>query len=142
MGTSDDQAPTLYWTQLECAVAIMCACLPTLRVNIFTITMNKLRSYASKVSLQNRGSSRGSKASASEPSLPHWERDSRDTSTDAKSPFQSALYKAEAISLPNINVSQHHAVSNNASAIYVQKEVHQQRGEADYSYAHDSMSHR
>lgn len=128
-----DQAPTLYWTQLECAVAVMCACLPTLRVNVFTITVNKLRSYASKVSLRDRGNKPSSNTSASEPSLPQWERGSKDASTDTKSPFQPAVYKAEAISLSNFDVSQHHQVNNSDSAIYVQREVYQHRVGAGYS---------
>ncbi|KUI72444.1 hypothetical protein VM1G_07440 [Cytospora mali] len=128
-----DQAPTLYWTQLECAVAVICACLPTLRVNVFTITVNKLRSYASKVSLRDKGSHPSRRSPASQPSLPQWERHSKDTSTDSKSPFQPAVYKAEAISLSSIDVSQHHPVNNSDSAIYVQREVYQQRVGAGYS---------
>lgn len=109
---------------------MICACLPTLRVNVFTITVNKLRSYASKVSLRDRGSNPRIRPSASQPILPQWERESN-PSTDTKSPFQPAMYKTEAISLSD--VSQHHPVNNSVSAIYVQREVYQERVGTGYS---------
>ncbi|OTA99907.1 hypothetical protein M426DRAFT_27043 [Hypoxylon sp. CI-4A] len=45
-------APTLYWTQLEAAVAVICACLPTMRILLNGISLDRtLDAFRSKVSL-------------------------------------------------------------------------------------------
>ncbi|KAH7018389.1 uncharacterized protein B0I36DRAFT_368412 [Microdochium trichocladiopsis] len=52
-------APTLYWTQLEAAIAVLCACLPTMRVLFTDFSAGSLiRSWASRWSLL--GSSKNS----------------------------------------------------------------------------------
>lgn len=51
---ADFIAPALYWTQLECAVAVVCACLPTLGSVFGAIYPERvLRSWASKLSLRS-----------------------------------------------------------------------------------------
>ncbi|KAK7954067.1 hypothetical protein PG996_014953 [Apiospora saccharicola] len=51
-------APTLYWTQLESAIAVISACLPTMRVLFLGFSLETLlRSFASTMSiLSTRGS--------------------------------------------------------------------------------------
>jgi hypothetical protein len=47
-------APTLYWTFLESSIAVICACLPTLRILFKDASPQRiLRSWASKLSLRS-----------------------------------------------------------------------------------------
>ncbi|EMR68984.1 putative integral membrane protein pth11- protein [Eutypa lata UCREL1] len=47
-----ERAPTIYWSQLEAAIAIVCACLPTLRVLFVDISLETIaKRFASKISL-------------------------------------------------------------------------------------------
>jgi hypothetical protein len=54
-------APTLYWTVIEAATAVVSACLPTLRPLFAGISLETLQGLASKFSLR----SSGNKSSAS-----------------------------------------------------------------------------
>lgn len=46
-------APTLYWTVIEAAVAVVSACLPTLRPLFTGISLDALQDFASKFSLRS-----------------------------------------------------------------------------------------
>lgn len=45
---SDEQAPTVYWTFVEQAIAILCACLPTLRVLFLNMSLGRLLDSVAK----------------------------------------------------------------------------------------------
>lgn len=58
----DDEAPLFYWTVPECSLAVVCACLPTLRPIVHGITptslMNSMRSLLVMTSTRTSNSSR------------------------------------------------------------------------------------
>ncbi|GAB1315685.1 hypothetical protein MFIFM68171_05895 [Madurella fahalii] len=56
-------APTLYWTVIEAAIAVVSACLPTLRPLFTGISLEALQDFASKFSLRSGNKSSGSLAS-------------------------------------------------------------------------------
>ncbi|KAJ4389662.1 hypothetical protein N0V93_007134 [Gnomoniopsis smithogilvyi] len=114
-----DQAPTHYWTELECAIAVICACLPTLRVNIFTIIVSKVRSYASNFWLQISGRRQGSKSTSN---LSCLDEDGRDASTDTESPFQPASHNNQTISMSTMAVPHHYPVYYDTSAIDLERQ--------------------
>lgn len=73
-----DTLTPLYWTHIECTVAVICACLPSLRtiwLDAAVGNLKSLRSWASKKSLRSssKGTRQGSFGEGSEPSLPRFE---------------------------------------------------------------------
>jgi hypothetical protein len=64
----DDTSPTLYWSQLECSIAVVCACLPTLRIVLNDVSVHSLRQFASKFSLRSIAAH-----TPSQQSLPQWD---------------------------------------------------------------------
>ncbi|KAM7190177.1 hypothetical protein V8F33_009654 [Rhypophila sp. PSN 637] len=73
-----DTSPTMYWSQLECSIAVICACLPTLRVVFADVSVQSIRKFASKLSLRSSAANTTdpSRRSGSEPSLPRFREDS------------------------------------------------------------------
>ena len=60
----------MYWSHLECTVAVICACLPALRIIFTEVSVQNLRKFASKFSLRSiaaRNSSENSLRQVEEP---------------------------------------------------------------------------
>lgn len=63
----DNIAPTLYWTEIEAAMAVVCACLPTLRPVFANVSPEALiKEFTSKISLFSSRSGSTSVTSRSE----------------------------------------------------------------------------
>ncbi|KAK4041921.1 hypothetical protein C8A01DRAFT_34028 [Parachaetomium inaequale] len=121
-------APTLYWTVIEAAIAVVSACLPTLRPLFAGISLEALQDFASKFSIRS-----GNKSSASLAS-----NNPRTAAADSKwqlsFPNHSAassariMNRVEAVRLPSSEDAP--LELRDQSGILVSKAIHQHRQDA------------
>ncbi|KAI0518513.1 hypothetical protein F5B22DRAFT_599503 [Xylaria bambusicola] len=107
---SYDTSPTLYWSQLECSVAVICACLPTLRIVLNDVSVKSLRNFASKFSLRGI-----STKAPSQQSIQQWS-DSLTKPDSLSAALRSSGYMAAVQSEPSSHISE---------GITANKNVHQ-----------------
>lgn len=122
-------APTLYWTVLEAAIAVICACLPTMRPLVAGISPEAiLKQFASKISLLSGGgtgrfsskgfSSKGFSSkteSGQHDSVPAWDQYSARGSASSQRRFVNTC---EAVPMGDLEAQQ-------KPGITVQKVIHQ-----------------
>ncbi|KAI1427097.1 hypothetical protein F5Y12DRAFT_738617 [Xylaria sp. FL1777] len=111
-------APTLYWTELEASIAVVSACLPTLRPLFSHFSPEAiLRDFASKFSLRS-----GTKSSFDR--LPHSTTDLDQASLKgSRSSAVGLVNRCEAVRLQNMDEPT--AALQKQAGILVQKSIHQ-----------------
>ncbi|KAI2642062.1 hypothetical protein GGS21DRAFT_501001 [Xylaria nigripes] len=114
-------APTLYWTELEASIAVISACLPTLRPVFGHLSPEALiRGFASKFSLRSDSKSFNR--------LPLSTNDVDDSSLKGSRPSNGTPVSGnEAVRLQSIDKSA--AASRGQSGIYVQHSIYQSRND-------------
>ncbi|KAK3298771.1 uncharacterized protein B0H64DRAFT_386106 [Chaetomium fimeti] len=122
-------APTLYWTVIEAAIAVVSACLPTLRPLFTGISLEALQDFASKFSLRS-----GTKSPSSLRSNPAstaaannmWQLSFPNHSASSSAKI---VNRAEAVRNPSSEEAPFE-LRDHAGGIVVSKAVHQERHDA------------
>ncbi|KUI71833.1 hypothetical protein VM1G_08099 [Cytospora mali] len=121
-GTDPDRtffiAPTIYWTQLECAIAVICGCLPTLPIIFSEISLERaLRSWASKISLRSaRIKSKDSRFQ--DDTMPQWQDAPSANAGSASSILGNKTYTCDAMPLTSIEITDQPVPSGNGIVVH------------------------
>lgn len=116
-------APTIYWTQLECAIAVICGCLPTLPVLFSGVSSERvLRSWASKLSLRSAHNMRSKDSRSQDDATPQWRDTPSPRAGSASSVIGNKTYTWNAVPLASVEVARDQPLPR-GNAILVHKAV-------------------
>ncbi|ROW15361.1 hypothetical protein VPNG_02377 [Cytospora leucostoma] len=115
-------APTIYWTQLECAIAVICGCLPTLPVLFSEVSPERvLRSWVSKFSLRS-APTRSKDSRSQDDTMPQWQSTPSVRAGSASSILGNKTYTWDAVPLTSIEMTRDQPLPS-GNAILVHKAV-------------------